>query len=171
MAFLGTAEDENAGNGGTWVVRTSGRPQEAFHALKETVAAVNPSFVLEFKVMTEQIAESLQRDRLMAVLAGAFGVLAGVLAAIGLYGVIAYMVARRQNEIGGRMALGADRASVIRLVLREAMMLLAAGLIIGIGLALWAGQAATKLVFGAKPNDAAPFVAAAAPLAVSRERA
>src|SRR5260370_36262552 len=77
MAFLGTAEDENPGNVGTWVVRTSGRPQEAFHALKETVAAVNPSFVLEFKVMTEQIAESLQRDRLMAVLAGGVGGLAG----------------------------------------------------------------------------------------------
>ena len=150
IAFLPIAQDETPGTGGTWVVRTSGRPQEAFHALKETVAAVNPSFVLEFKVMTEQIAESLQRDRLMAVLAGAFGVLAGVLAAIGLYGVIAYMVARRQNEIGVRMALGADRASVIRLVLREAMMLLAAGLVIGIGLALWAGQAAAKLLFGLK---------------------
>ena len=132
-----------------------GPSQDALHALKDAVAAVNPGFVLEFKVMTEQIAESLQRDRLMAVLAGAFGVLAGVLAAIGLYGVIAYMVARRQNEIGVRMALGADRASVIRLVLREAMMLLAAGLAIGIGLALWAGQAATKLLFGLKPNDAA----------------
>ncbi len=166
-AHLPTAQDENPGNGGTWVVRTSGRPQEAFHALKETVAAVNPSFVLEFKVMTEQIAESLQRDRLMAVLAGAFGVLAGVLAAIGLYGVIAYMVAGRQNEIGVRMALGADRASVIRLVLREAMMLLAAGLVIGIGLALWAGQAATKLLFGLKPNDAATFVAASVLLAVA----
>ncbi len=117
--------------------------------------------------MTEQIAESLQRDRLMAVLAGAFGVLAGVLAAIGLYGVIAYMVARRQNEIGVRMALGADRASVIRLVLREAMMLLGAGLVIGIGLALWAGQAATKLLFGLKPNDAATFVAASVLLAVA----
>ena len=167
IAFLPTAQEEKPGNGGTWVVRTSGRPQEALHALKEAVAAVNPGFVLEFKVMTEQIAESLQRDRLMAVLAGAFGVLAGVLAAIGLYGVIAYMAARRQNEIGVRMALGADRASVIRLVLREAMMLLAAGLAIGIGLALWAGQAATKLLFGLKANDAATFVAASVLLAVA----
>src|SRR5260370_19467708 len=124
MAFLGTAEDENAGNGGTWVVRTSGRPQEAFHALKETVAAVNPSFVLEFKVMTEQIAESLQRDRLMAVLAGAFGVLAGVLAGTGLSGVIADMVARRQNEGGGCTAPGGGAARAVRQVRPAAMMVL-----------------------------------------------
>jgi len=167
ISFLPIAQDENPGNGTTWVVRTAGRPQDAFHALKAAVAAVNPSFILEFKVMTVQIAESLQRDRLMAVLAGVFGVLAGVLAAIGLYGVIAYMVARRQNEIGVRMALGADRASVIRLVLREAMMLLAAGLVIGIGLALWAGQAAAKMLFGLKPNDAATFVAASVLLTVA----
>ena len=165
IAFLPIAQDENPGNGATLVVRTSGRPQDAIRTLKAAVAAVNPGFVLEFQVMTEQIEESLLRDRLMAVLAGAFGVLAAVLAAIGLYGVIAYMVARRQNEIGVRMALGADRASVIRLVLREAMMLLAAGLAIGIGLALWAGQAAAKLLFGLKPNDAVTFVAASLLLA------
>ena len=167
IAFLPMSQDENPDDGTTWVVRTSGRPQDAVRGIKAAVASVNPSFVLKFKVMTEQIAESLQRDRLMAVLAGAFGVLAGVLSAIGLYGVIAYMVARRQNEIGVRMALGADRASVIRLVLREAMMLLAAGLVIGIGLALWVGQAAAKMLFGLKPNDAATFAAAAVLLAVA----
>jgi predicted permease len=167
ISFLPRAQTDELGNTATWVVRTAGRPQESFHALKAAVAAVNPAFVLEFKVMTEQIAESLQRDRLMAVLAGAFGVLAGILAVVGLYGVIAYMVARRQNEIGVRMALGADRASVIRLVLREAMILLAAGLGIGIGLALWAGQAASKMLFGLKPNDATTFVAASVLLAVA----
>src|SRR5260370_19268665 len=117
MAFLGTAEDENPGNVGTWVVRTSGRPQEAFHALKETVAAVNPSFVLEFKVMTEQIAESLQRDRLMAVLAGAFGVLAGVRGADGPYRGGAGMGGRRQQQIRVRMAAGAGRRHGCRAVL------------------------------------------------------
>src|SRR5260370_27003580 len=110
MAFLGTAEDENPGNVGTWVVRTSGRPQEAFHALKETVAAVNPSFVLEFKVMTEQIAESLQRDRLMAVLAGAFGVLAGGVAGNGTHRGDAVIGAPRPNRRRGRRGLGGGAA-------------------------------------------------------------
>jgi predicted lysophospholipase L1 biosynthesis ABC-type transport system permease subunit len=166
IAFLPAAQNDNPANGTTLVVRTAGRPQDALHTLKAAVAAVNPAFALEFRVMTVQIEESLLRDRLMAVLAGAFGVLAAVLAAIGLYGVIAYMVARRQNEIGVRMALGADRARVVRLVLREAMVLLSAGLAAGIALALWAGQAATKLLFGLKPNDAATFAAAALLLAV-----
>ena len=118
-------------------------------------------------MFTTQIAETLLRDRLMAALAGAFGLLAAILAAIGLYGVIAYMVARRQNEIGVRMALGADRASVVRLVLREALALLAVGVAIGAGLALWAGKAAEKMLFGLKPNDAVTFVAAALLLAVT----
>jgi predicted permease len=167
IGFYPMAQDENPGNDTTLVVRTAGRPQDAFHALKAAIAEVNPAFVLELRVLTVQIEESLLRDRLMAVLAGAFGVLAALLAAIGLYGVIAYMVARRQNEIGVRMALGADRASVIRLVLREAMMLLAAGLVIGVGLALWLGRAAAKLLFGLKSNDAVTFVAAAVLLGVA----
>jgi putative ABC transport system permease protein len=165
IAFFPIAQDQNPGTGATVVLHTSGRTQDVFRNVKSAVAAVNPGFVLEFHVLTAQIEESLLRDRLMAALAGAFGVLAAVLAAIGLYGVIAYMVARRQNEIGVRMALGADRASVIRLVLREALMLLIAGLAIGTGLALWAGKAAEKLLFGLKPNDAATFVTSAALLA------
>ncbi len=165
IAFFPIAQDERPGSGATMMLHVAGRPQEILRNVKSAVAAVNPAFVLEFHVLTAQIEESLLRDRLMAVLAGAFGVLAAVLASIGLYGVIAYMVARRQNEIGVRMALGADRASVIRLVLREALMLLIAGLAIGTGLALWAGKAAEKLLFGLKPNDAVTFVAAAALLA------
>ena len=76
-----------------------------------------------------------------------------MLAVLGLYGVIAYMVARRRNEIGVRIALGATRTRVVGLVLREATLLLAAGLIAGIGLAVWAGQAAGTLVYGIKRGD------------------
>ena len=93
------------------------------------------------------------RDRLMAALAGAFGVLAGSLAVLGLYGVIAYMVARRRNEIGVRIALGAGRGRVIRLVLKEAALLLAIGLAVGLALALWAGRAAMAMLYDLKPYD------------------
>lgn len=82
----------------------------------------------------------------MAALAGAFGILAGSLAVLGLYGVIAYMVTRRRNEIGMRIALGASRGRVVWLVLREAALLLSIGLIVGLALSLWAGQAATSLL-------------------------
>ena len=166
LAFLPLSQDENRGNDITMMVRASGRPRDAIAAVKSVVSAVNPAFVLEFHLMSDRISATLLRDRLMAVLAGAFGILAAILAAIGLFGVISYMVARRQNEIGVRMALGADRASVVRLILREALMLLAAGLVIGIGLALWAGRAAATLLFGLKPNDALTFIAASLLLAV-----
>jgi putative ABC transport system permease protein len=166
-AFLPVEQDKEPGTGTNIVLRTSGRVKDIYGNVKSAVATVNPSIVLEFHIMTTQIDETLLRDRLMAALAGAFGVLAAVLAAIGLYGVIAYMVARRQNEIGVRMALGADRGSVVRLVLREAMILLAAGLVIGGGLALWAGRAAEKMLFGLKPNDATTFIAAGLLLGVT----
>jgi ABC-type antimicrobial peptide transport system permease subunit len=99
-------------------------------------------------------------------LSGTFGLLAGLLATLGLYGVMAYMVSRRRNEIGVRMALGADRAQVIGLVLREAGLLLAAGLTAGALLALWAGRAAATILFGLKPHDPTTLVAAMAVLTV-----
>ncbi len=89
----------------------------------------------------------------MAVLAGAFGILAGSLAVLGLYGVIAYMVARRRNEIGVRIALGAGRGRVIQMVLKEAVLLVTIGLVVGTGLALWAARAATTMLYGLKPYD------------------
>ncbi len=106
------------------------------------------------------------RDRLMAALAGAFGFLAALLAVLGLYGVIAYMVARRQNEIGVRIALGASRGRVVGLVLREAVLLLAIGLAAGVALAAWAGQAAASLLYAVKPRDPLTLGAAAGLLAI-----
>ena len=89
----------------------------------------------------------------MATLSGFFGFLAVVLATVGLYGVMSYMVARRRSEIGIRMALGASRGDVLNLVLREAGMLLAVGLAIGTGLAIAAGRTASSLLFGLKATD------------------
>jgi putative ABC transport system permease protein len=153
IAFYPVAQDDDPGNGATFVVRTAGAAGEAAHNLKTTVSQVNPAIGMQFHRLSEGIRDSLLRDRLMAMLAGAFGLLAGMLATLGLYGVISYMVARRRNEIGVRVALGADRGCVVRLVLREAALLLAVGLVIGTGLALWAGRAAGALLFGLKPYD------------------
>jgi putative ABC transport system permease protein len=117
-------------------------------------------------LLSKQLQDSLQRERLMATLSGAFGLLAALLATLGLYGVISYMVARRRKEIGVRIALGADRGRMIRLVLGEAGLLLAVGLGIGGMLAFWARRAAATLLFGLQPHDPATMMAAMALLAV-----
>jgi ABC-type antimicrobial peptide transport system permease subunit len=85
---------------------------------------------------------------------------------VGLYGVIAYLVTRRRNEIGIRIALGANRGRVVLLVLREAMLLLGAGLVAGVLLSIWAGRAATSLLYGLKPYDPVSMLGASMLLAV-----
>jgi predicted permease len=166
ISFLPIAQDDDPGPGARFVVRTSGPLADVTNGIKAAVSSVHPEIGIEFRVLSTQLENSLMRDRLMATLSGAFGLLAGFLATLGLYGVIAYMVERRRNEIGVRMALGADRGRVIRLVLREASLLIVAGLIVGTGLALWAGQAASTLLFGLKPHDPVTLAGAIALLAL-----
>jgi ABC-type antimicrobial peptide transport system permease subunit len=160
IVYLSHTQDDDPGAGATFVVRASAISGDVLRAIKGGVAEVLPSSNILFTVVSKQVENSLLRDRLMATLAGAFGLLAGVLAIVGLYGVISYMIARRRNEIGIRIALGADRGSVLRLVLREAAILLAFGLPLGAALALWAGRAASTLLFGLKPNDPATLIGA-----------
>jgi predicted permease len=162
ISFLPVAQQDNAGPGTNFILRTAASPGAVMAGVRAAVAEVNPGISLEFRVLSEQIRDSLLRERLMATLSGAFGLLAGLLATLGLYGVISYMVARRRNEIGVRIALGADRRRVIRLVLREAGLLLAAGLTAGAVLALWAGRAAAALLYGLKPHDPATLAGAVA---------
>ena len=166
IGFLPMAQEDNPGSGATFVLRTSAHVGGIFRAATAAVAEVHPGIGIQFSVLTTQLNESLMRDRLMATLAGAFGFLAGSLAVLGLYGVISYMVARRRNEIGVRIALGAGRGRVIQLVLKEAALLLAAGLVVGVGLSLWAGRAATAMLYGLKPYDSATLVGAVGLLAV-----
>ncbi len=153
ISFLPVAQEDVPGPDATYVLRTSAPVAGVFRAATAAIAEVHPGIGIQFSILSTQLKESLMRDRLMAALAGAFGVLAGLLAVLGLYGVIAYMVARRRNEIGVRVALGAGRGSVIQLILREAALLLAIGLAVGTGLALWAARAATSMLYGLKPYD------------------
>lgn len=112
-----------------------------------------------------QIRDLLVRERLMAALSIFFAALAVVLAAVGLYGVVSYAVARRRTEIGIRLALGAERSQVVRLVARETVWLVAVGSAIGLMLAVVAGRAVASLLFGVTPNDPATLVAAVLVLA------
>jgi len=102
----------------------------------------------------------LTRERLMAKVSGFFGLLAALIAAVGLYGVMSYLVAQRTNEFGIRVALGAQRADVLSLVLRNAAGLLAPGLVLGAFLSVAAAQAARAMLFGLKPSDPGVLVAA-----------
>jgi predicted permease len=128
------------------------------------VGQANSNIIVQFQTMTSMVRESLLRERLMATLSGFFGALAALIATIGLYGVMSYTVARRRNEIGIRMALGADRRDVVRMVMREAGVLLAAGVIVGTMLAVAAARTAAALLFGLRPGDPATLAAAAAGL-------
>jgi len=134
-------------------------------ALASAVASVNPDIELEFQPMSALLDDGLVRERLMASLSAFFGFLAALLATIGLYGVVSYMVVRRRNEIGVRMALGATRGDILGLVLREAGALVAIGLALGTALAIGAASFARSLLFGLKPSDPVTIAIAAAGLA------
>jgi putative ABC transport system permease protein len=131
-------------------------------SVKEAIEAVNRDIKLQFATFTTQIEESLVRERLLATLSGFFGGLALLLAIIGLYGVMSYTVARRRNEIGIRMALGAEQARVLRMVLGEVGVIVFIGLAIGLGAALATTRFVASFLYGLTPND--PWVLALAAL-------
>ena len=137
------------------VARSTLPTVSVLNALRDTIARQNSQASIRFQVFNTLIKDSLLRERLMATLSGFFGLLAAILATVGLYGVMSYMVARRRNEIGIRIALGANRGNVLRLILREAGVLVAAGLVVGTLLAIAGARAATSLLYGLKPGDPA----------------
>jgi putative ABC transport system permease protein len=130
------------------------------------IAAAAPSAILQFQTLNTMVRDSLMRERLMATLSGFFGLLAGVLATIGLYGVMSYMVTRRRNEIGVRMALGADRSEVVAMVMRDASRLLIWGIAVGLTLSVVAARVAKSLLYGLTPGDPATLALAVAGLSV-----
>jgi len=129
-------------------------------SLKDTAAKNNPAIVLTFSVLRTAVLETLTRERLMATLSGVYGVLAAVLAMVGIYGIISYMVIRRGAEMGLRIALGAHRSSVLGIVLRETTGLVAVGLVVGSVGAIACARTATKLLYGIKPLDPLTFIMA-----------
>jgi predicted permease len=125
----------------------------AAESVKRRIASKHPEIIVGCRSFESRIQDGLVRERMMAMLSGFFGVLAAVLATVGLYGVISYVVTRRRNEIGIRIAIGAGRGQVVGMVMMEAALLLACGVVIGIVLALAAGRGAGSLLFDLKPYD------------------
>jgi putative ABC transport system permease protein len=121
--------------------------------VKHRIAGKHPEIIVGCRSFESRIQDGLVRERIMAMLSGFFGVLATVLATVGLYGVISYVVTRRRNEIGVRIAIGAGRGKVVEMVMREALLTLACGVAVGLVLALAAGRGAGSLLFGLKPYD------------------
>ena len=120
--------------------------------IAQRVARLNPAISIDFVDMKTQIRERLAGERMIAWLAGAFGILAMALVTVGLYGIIAYLAVSRRNEIGIRLSLGSTRAQIVGLVLRDNLLLMGAGLAIGLPLAVAAMRGASALLFGLSAN-------------------
>jgi predicted permease len=147
-------------------VRTTSAPDAAFGSIRETVRQIDPNVpIYRFRTLEHQIDQSLLNDRLIATLSTAFGALATLLAVIGLYGVMAYTVARRTREIGVRMALGAVQGDVVWLVMREVLMLVGAGLLLGLAAAWAVGRVIGNQLYGVTANDPMTMAGAATVLA------
>jgi predicted permease len=154
---------------GPWtglMVHSNAPPAAIGATIKRRLASRHPDVIVELSDFQRDIRDQLMPERLMAMLSGFFGLLAAVLAMVGLYGVISFLVARRRNEIGIRLALGAERGQVVAMVMREAGRLLLIGVLTGAALSLVAGRGAGSLLFGLKPYDPLTLITAALLLAL-----
>ena len=145
----------------TMEVRGDVAPSTLIPEVKSLMAQMAPAAPLEFTTMSELVSRSLSRDRLLATLATFFGGLALLLALIGLYGTMSYNVARRRNEIGIRIALGAARERVIRMVIGEVGIVVVAGLVIGVVLAVAATRLVASFLFGLSASDPVTWIGSA----------
>jgi len=125
------------------------------------VSQVAPDMRVRVRTMASYIDDTMVTERLAAMLSGWFGVLALLLAAVGVYGVVAYAVAQRRSEIGIRLALGASPAGVLRMVLRRVALLVGAGMAIGAVISFWVSRIVAAMLFGLQPRDPATFASAA----------
>jgi predicted permease len=159
-------QDRAAGAGSQLVLRASSIPQ-AIAGLKAITQGLDPRIELTLQPLETQISRSLQRERMLALLSGFFGTLALVLAMVGLYGVMAYTVARRRVEIGIRIALGAVRGRVIRLVVGDAVMLVGAGVAVGLAVTFVTARVLGSLLYGVEARDPWMMIGGAAVLGAS----
>jgi putative ABC transport system permease protein len=159
-------QQQNPANGGYLVVRTSSDPAELGNAIVREVHTVDPGVpVYDIRTMQERLSDSLARQRFAAAMLGAFAAFALLLAAIGVYGVISYLVTQSTHDIGVRVALGAQPAQILSLVVRQGMALAAVGIAAGLIGAVALTRVMTGLLFGVSATDALTFASVAAILA------
>jgi putative ABC transport system permease protein len=143
-----------------FILRTATPPMSLVSAVQEAVASVDKAIPIEFATLAQQVDDSLVEERLLATLSTFFGGLALLLAMIGLYGALSYLVAQRQPEFGIRLALGAPRGSILRLVMSDVVFVLAGGLAAGASLAFATVGVLDKMLFGLAPHDTFTFLVA-----------
>lgn len=162
IAYVAMAQDANPWEARTFMVRTASPNFDTIRpAIAAAIAEVAPGSSIEFRSLEHLVNGSLSQQRLIAGLVTFFGALALLLAIVGLYGVTNYAATQRRGEIGIRMALGAQRGSVIWLVLRDVAIILAIGSVVGIAMSLGAGKLIASLMFGVKPGDPLTLIIAA----------
>ncbi len=162
IAYVPIAQDPALDPWAPVIVRGSTALATLSPVISERVKQLRPSFVPQFIDLRSQASERLIAERTTAWLAGAFGVLAIAIVTVGLYGIIAYIVVGRRQEIGIRLSLGSTRAQVVALVLRDSLSLLAFGLLVGVPLTALAMRSASSLLFGLSPTDVLTLATAAA---------
>jgi putative ABC transport system permease protein len=165
-AFIPWSQGGTAGPLTSFELRVSGgAPTALIPRAKSAIARVNRDVSMEFETLAGKVDSSIEREKLLATLSVFFGALALGLAIIGLYGVMSHNVARRRNEIGIRMALGAEEFRVLRMVLGEVVVLIGIGMAIGLAGALAAARLVSSFLYGLQPNDRWTLASAAALLA------
>ncbi|MDR3703864.1 MAG: ABC transporter permease [Candidatus Sulfopaludibacter sp.] len=167
IAYLALTQDPDPSPDVRYAIRSAGAVESLIPSLRASVAGVDPNISLEFRNFDTQVKESLVQPRMVALLSTIFGSLALLLAMVGLYGATAYSVVRRRGEIGIRMALGAQRQSVVWLMLRDVAMIGAAGMAAGLAVSIVASRLVKSLLYGIRPNDPVELAAAAILLAAA----
>src|SRR4029079_18168479 len=164
IVYLGAAQNASPADFDQILMRSSQPLSSTSSAVRAAIEAINPRIAFHFHDFEQEIRYSIRQEHLMALLCGFFAALATILATIGVYGVMAYAAAQRTSEIGIRLALGADRRAIVRMMLGDAATVLAAGLAIGLAVCPLVMKTADALLFGLQANDRGTLALAVAAL-------
>jgi predicted permease len=167
VVYFPFSQDTSAQSSVSFAIHASGAPSTLTSAVNATFAEVDSRISYRVTTLARRIENAVRLPKTLGVLAGFFGGLALLLAAIGLYGIMAYTVARRRNEIGIRVALGAERGRIVRLVLGDVARIVAFGTVAGVVLSLATTRVGRSLLYGVAPNDPIVLGAAAGLLAAA----